>query len=219
MIVMPPVLSARKLAARRSWRTVFQDFDIDIMPGERVLVHGENGCGKTTLLETLLCLHKQSSGEILWNGQHLCKVLDVALLTGRIVFLPQHNNIFSSLSIRENIMLGCRLDAGLLNERLNEALRVVPSLRNVLDLRPEQVSSGQRQLTACFRVLMRRPEILVLDEPTAGLARDLIEPLYKLFENSLADRSFIIFSEQSTSQASAWATRSLPLRPPQDWQR
>jgi ABC-type branched-subunit amino acid transport system ATPase component len=218
MTVMTPVLSARKLTAKRSWRTVFQDFNIDIMPGERVLVHGENGCGKTTLLQTLLCLHERSGGEILWNGQQLCKIIDAALLAGRIVFLPQHNNTFPSLTIRENIMLGCRLDEGTMNERLVNALTAIPNLRNVLDLRPEQVSSGQRQLTACFRVLMRRPEILVLDEPTAGLARSLIEPLYRLFVNSLSDRSFIIFSEQSTSQASAWATRSLLLPPRQDWQ-
>jgi branched-chain amino acid transport system ATP-binding protein len=130
---------------------------------------------------------------------------------GSVFYLRQHSNLFSSLSLLDNILIGskisdaeCQQEVAFLRESLPD---LVPALRR----RPSEASTGQRQMAACAQALMRRPMLLVLDEPSAGLSPRVISSTYSFFERCLSKESAVIFTEQYQDHARKWATRVVEI--------
>lgn len=206
------ILSARGLTARRSWRVVFSEVSLDIFPGDRIFLTGQNGAGKTTLLETLLGLYSESGGELFWKGESGSPHRHQAFNKQEVFYLPQHNNLFKSLTLRQNILIGSHIDTHSAKLILREALGVVPELKSSLDRRPAQASTGQRQIAAFLRLLMiRSPRLVVLDEPTAGISNILLRGLYELANQYIAPDSGMIFTDQHVDVARSLATHELVL--------
>lgn len=202
---------ASHLTAKRSWRRIFEKVDLQLRSGDRIFISGENGSGKSTLLETLLGLHPASEGSISWLGRTGSPAEHHAFFQGTAFYLKQHDNLFASLSLSENIQLASPLDRIQRRRKMEEVLQHLPELASALPRRARAVSMGQRQLAACARLAMFQPCLVVLDEPTAGLAPSAMSRLYQLLQQTVPPDAAVLFTEQHTYTALSWATAGYRL--------
>ena len=159
-------------------------FDIKASVGDKeitVLV-GPNGSGKSTLLKTVMGITRIYSGEILLNGDNIVGLPPHEVTKLGIAYLPQVDNVFASLSVRENlIMAGYIMGKNKAKERTKEVLEDFPVLNQYMDRRAETLSGGERQMLAMGMSMMRMPQIMLFDEPTASLAPKIaVEVLEKI---------------------------------------
>jgi branched-chain amino acid transport system ATP-binding protein len=138
--------------------------------GELVGIIGPNGAGKSTLLKAIFGLVKVREGEVLFNGESIANLQANELVARGIGFVPQNNNVFPSLTIEENLQMGLFQKPKTYNERLEFVTGIFAELGTRLKQRAGSLSGGERQMVAMSRALMMGPEVLLLDEPSAGLS-------------------------------------------------
>lgn len=213
---VPPLLGVKKLNVYRGKRPIVIGFDFDIRRGERIFVRGQNGAGKSTLLEALLGLIPSDAGGRSWLEREGSPLDWGALRKGEVFYLRQHSNLFPSLSLKENILLARRIPIREAEDELRAACVAFPELAEGVGRKPSEVSAGQRQIAACVQAAMRRPMLMVLDEPSAGLATRVIPAIYSIFERSLSSGAGTIFTEQHVEHAMRWSTRLVDIKRDQD---
>jgi len=180
-------LEVRGLTAGYGSQTIVFDVSAEFRAGAVTAIIGPNGAGKSTLLKAIFGLAKIFSGEIRLDGEALSRG-DARLLVKRgIAYVPQSGNVFSSLTVRENLLIGTYVRKGGDIERV---LALFKDLRTAIDRRAGKLSGGQRSMLAVARALMSNPVVLLLDEATAGLspiASDVLwEHLRKLADEGIA---------------------------------
>nr|VFK59936.1 MAG: branched-chain amino acid transport system ATP-binding protein [Candidatus Kentron sp. TC] len=190
-------LQVKNLTVRRGWRVLAEKIDLTVNIGERIYIHGGNGTGKSTLLESLIGLHRDCRGEHYWLGRKGTPVSHGAFMHGSLVYIPQHHGLFPSLTLKENILLKRGVENSMAEQRMAELLDRFPELSAAINRRPGRASAGQRQLAACARVFMHKPKLLVLDEPTAGLAEEAAERLFELMEQWVLARASMLMTDQN----------------------
>lgn len=147
------------------------DVDIEVRKGEILVIVGPNGSGKSTLLKTLFGLTKVYSGAVEFEGLDITRLPPHARARLGIAYLPQTDNVFTELTVAENLrMAGYGMKPEIVEGRVREVLELFPFLKEKLGSKAKALSGGQRQLLAMAMALIRRPKLLMFDEPTAGLA-------------------------------------------------
>jgi branched-chain amino acid transport system ATP-binding protein len=195
------------IAAGYGAAPVISDVSLTVGAGEIVAVVGPNGAGKSTLLKTVLGILHPSRGSISLDGQRIDRLSTTKVARRGIGYVPQVRDVFEPLTVRENLeMGGYTIRRGEIAARLDEVFAVFPELSVMAGRMAGYLSGGERKLLAMGRVLMRRPGLLVLDEPTAGLAPKLAQELLTRHVTGLATGgTAVLLVEQHTRDALAIA--------------
>ncbi|MGO0122771.1 ABC transporter ATP-binding protein [Desulfothermobacter acidiphilus] len=179
---------------------IIEGISVQVDGGQLVAVVGPNGSGKSTLLKGIIGLARQFGGQVYFKDREITHLPPYLLTRLGIGYVPQVNNIYGPLTVRENLLLGAyfRRDRAETAKDLNEVLSVFPELARKQKSRAQTLSGGERQLLAIGRALMGRPRVLLLDEPLAFLAPKtallILEKLREIKERGLA----ILLVEQNT---------------------
>lgn len=176
---------------------------IEVNEGEIVTLIGSNGAGKSTLLKTISNLLPSTSGSIMYCGQDTKLVASKTLPAIGLVQVPEGRKIFSGMSVKENLLMGAylRKDKEGIKEDLQKVYDRFPILKKRLNQDASTLSGGEQQMLAMSRALMARPKLLLLDEPSMGLAPLLVKEIFRLIEEIHAGGTTILLVEQNANQA------------------
>jgi branched-chain amino acid transport system ATP-binding protein len=196
-------LTVRDLTAGYGAAPIINDISLTVAEGEVVTVIGPNGAGKSTLLKCLTGRLKPQAGQVLLDGHDVTAASGNVLTKVGLGYLPQQNDIFPTLTVRENLeMGGYLLRKAQVAERIDQVLQTFPALRPLLKRRGKLLSGGERKLLGIGRCLISSPKLLVLDEPTAGLSPILARTMLEEHLTSLARAGVtILLVEQRAHQA------------------
>jgi branched-chain amino acid transport system ATP-binding protein len=201
---MASALELRHVSAGYGETVVLEDINLALAPGESISVIGRNGVGKTTLLATVMghtTLHK---GTVMLGGQSLNRIPVFRRARNGIGFVPQEREIFPSLSVRENLEVGAR-PGQWTQERVFE---LFPHLKARLSNRGNELSGGEQQMLSIARALLTNPSVLLMDEPTEGLAPVLVEALTGVLLRLRGESALsIVLVEQNSRVALAFSAR------------
>ncbi|MBP8173216.1 MAG: ATP-binding cassette domain-containing protein [Aeromonadaceae bacterium] len=188
------------------------DVSLHINQGEIVTLIGANGAGKTTLLMTLCGDPKPKEGQVIFEGQDLTAWHTSRIMRGDIAIVPEGRRIFSRLTVEENLHMGAFfVEKSEQAALLEEVYTLFPRLRERMHQRAGTMSGGEQQMLAIGRALMSKPRLLLLDEPSLGLAPIIIQQIFEIIEQ-LRQRGMTIFLvEQNANQALKLADRGYVL--------
>ena len=205
---MTPLLSIEKLeAGYEPGLPIVKGASLSVYPGEIVAIIGPNGAGKSTLVKAVAGLVPISAGRVLLGASDITHVA-AHLLCGRgLAFVPQTDNIFVNLTIAENLELAAALQKVSAKTRLPELYALFPDLERQRKLLAGRLSGGQRQMLAIARALIRLPQVLMLDEPSAGLSPRLVAEVFETLRTIRAGGVTVLLVEQNVKAALAIADR------------
>ena len=195
------LLSVEGVTAGYEQMEILHDVSIEVHPGEIVTLIGPNGAGKSTLLKTVFGLLKPRRGSIRLEGQDITGLAPSALVGRGLSYVPQVDNVFPSLTVEENLEMGAVVRRDDFRGRLEDVLGLFPNLVPKRRLKVGGLSGGERQMVAMGRALMLDPCLLLLDEPSAGLAPVLVDSVFEKIEALNRNGLAILLVEQSAREA------------------
>jgi len=191
---------------------VLRGIDLKIRAGEIVAVLGSNGAGKSTLNNTLCGLIPSSGGNVRFDGKDITRARSSDIVAAGLVQVPEGRRVFPDLSVRENLVLGSYRRGRPRREKNHEyVLDLFPRLAGRLSQRAGTLSGGEQQMLAIGRGLMAEPRLLILDEPSLGLAPLLVEEMFALIARLNAGGLAVLLVEQNVAQSLEVANRAYVL--------
>ncbi len=193
---------------------ILKDVDLAIYPGELVCLLGGNASGKSTTLKTLLGMVTPTSGEVVLDGEVVNdKPTSYRVING-VTMVPENRRLFKRLSVKENLELGAYLrnDKDGIAEDLEKIYDLFPRVKERLSQKSGTLSGGEQQMVAIGRALMSRPRVLLMDEPSMGLAPALVQQNFELIQQIHADGMAIFMVEQNANMALSIADRGWVLQ-------
>ena len=172
---LAPLLAVKGLQAWYGESHVLHGADFEVLPGEVVTLLGRNGAGKTTTLKSIMGIVGQRSGSVRFDGRELIGLTSDRIARLGIALCPEERGIFSSLSVEENLLLPPKVRLGGLD--LDRIFELFPNLRERLSSQGTKLSGGEQQMLAIGRILRTGAQLLLLDEPTEGLAPVIIQQI------------------------------------------
>jgi branched-chain amino acid transport system ATP-binding protein len=188
---------------------ILQGVDLSVEPGEIVALLGRNGAGKTTTLKTIMGLTPPSSGAVRFDGRDLAGLRPFEVAALGIGYVPEHRAVFADLSVEENLRIAER-QRGDLAARRDFIMELFPDLARLAELPGTSLSGGQQQMLAVARALVPRNRLLLIDEPTEGLAPVIIEQMMEAIR-SISAETTVLLVEQNFIVASRLAERYVIL--------
>jgi len=195
------ILSVENLDAGYRDLQVLSDIDLHIDTGEYVTIVGPNGAGKSTVMKSIFGLTHHMGGSIVYQGTNIEANNPEENVHQGLAYVPQSNNVFPPLSVQENLEMG-----GYILDRLPEdTLQVVFNRFPILEERQQQeagsMSGGQRQMLAMGRAVMIDPALILLDEPSAGIAPDLVDEMFDNIDRIVESGTAVLMIEQNAKEA------------------
>jgi branched-chain amino acid transport system ATP-binding protein len=207
------MLEARGLRIAYGAAPAISGVSLSIAEGELVCVVGPNGAGKTTLVNAVAGLHRVQAGTLQLDGTDLTRLAPHRFCALGLAVVPEGRRLFTGMSVRENLELGSyrRQARARRGESLERVCALFPVLRERLERPAGQLSGGQQQMLAIARALMARPRLLLLDEPSLGLAPALVLALFGTIREIAASGVSMLLVEQNASMALEVASRAYVL--------
>ncbi len=206
-------LEANNIFAGYGKSEILHGISICIEKGEAITIIGPNGAGKSTLLKAIMGYIPVFKGEIYWKGENITHLEPHEKVSRGFGYVPQLGNVFPSLTVKENLEMGGFIqDKEMIKERMDKAFHLFPILADRLKQKAGTLSGGQRQMLGMARALMTDPELLMLDEPSAGLSPKVSEELFSVIadiHNNID--SAIIMIEQDAYQSLSISDRGYVL--------
>ncbi|MFC5695315.1 ABC transporter ATP-binding protein [Pseudomonas sp. GCM10022186] len=185
---------------------------VDVKKGEIVTLIGANGAGKSTLLMTLCGSPRAAGGSIRYEGEELVGKESYDIMRKSIAVVPEGRRVFARLTVEENLAMGGFFTAkGDFQEQMDKVLHLFPRLKERFEQRAGTMSGGEQQMLAIGRALMSKPKLLLLDEPSLGLAPIIIQQIFDIIEQLRRDGVTIFLVEQNANQALKLADRGYVL--------
>ena len=169
----------------------------DLSPGEIHALIGPNGAGKSTVLKAILGQCSTRSGSVMLNGENITGLKAHELVERGVGYVPQTQNVFQSLTVSENLEMGCFLKPSVFADRFDYVTNLFPKLRDRAAQRAGSLSGGERQMVAMGRALMMEPKLLLLDEPSAGLSPALQDEVFIQCKKINSEGIAILMVEQN----------------------
>jgi branched-chain amino acid transport system ATP-binding protein len=205
---MPSAVELKDVSAGYGETVVLESINLAVAPGESISVIGRNGVGKTTLLATVMGHTTLHRGEIMLDGKSLNRMPIYRRAAAGLGFVPQEREIFSSLTVLENLEVGAR-PGDWTQERVFD---LFPQLKERLGSRGNQLSGGEQQMLSIARALLTNPSVLLMDEPTEGLAPVIVETLTAVLARLRSDSGLsIVLVEQNSRVALEFSERTVVM--------
>lgn len=190
-----------------------RDVTLKVEEGEIAALLGPNGAGKTSLISSVVGLTAIASGRVVFKGRDITRVPTESIVTGGMTLTPEGRRVFGDLTVAENLRLGAasRGDADGVAADLEKYLDLFPILRTRYLSRARLLSGGEQQMLAIARSLMSGPKLLMLDEPSLGLAPRIVDKIFELLDGLRKQGLTMLLVEQNANEALAFADRAFVL--------
>jgi branched-chain amino acid transport system ATP-binding protein len=195
------LLEVRELDAGYGDLQILDGVDLDVADGEYVTVVGPNGAGKSTVMKSVFGLTTYMGGTVRFAGQEIQTDSPDQIIRKGIGYVPQSDNVFPGLTVRENLEMGAYILDSVPEDRVREVYERFPVLEERTNQKAGTMSGGQRQMVAMGRALMLDPDLLLLDEPSAGLAPDLVTDLFDRIDQVNESGTAVLMVEQNAKEA------------------
>ncbi|PQO23116.1 ABC transporter ATP-binding protein [Rhodobacteraceae bacterium WD3A24] len=191
---------------------IIRDISMSVAAGELVTIIGPNGAGKSTLIKAIAGQLRITSGRVTLDGADITNIATYRMAEAGIAYVPQTENIFSTLTVDENLRVGAQpLPKPEARERIAEAYRTFPDLDPFRRQKAGVLSGGQRQMLAVARALLTQPRLIMLDEPSAGLAPKMVDEVFSRLAGLVKTGVAILMVEQNAKAAMQISDRTYVL--------
>lgn len=189
------ILEVKNLNASYGQFKVLFDINLEVKPKERIAIVGRNGAGKTTLLKNIAGLYKPSSGSVVYDGKEIVGKAPYDIAKMGLKYIDQDKAVFQDLTVRENIELSSYATH---DYDLDKVFKYFPKLKSLIDRKGANLSGGERQMLMVGRAILGDPKVLLVDEPTEGLAPNIVNDLANAFLELGENSALVIVSQDLT---------------------
>ena len=209
-----PVLELRNVTTHYGPILMLQNLSVEIFPGEIVCLLGGNASGKTTTLKTILGMIVPTEGSVYLGGEKISGMNTMEIVKMGISMVPENRRLFKRMTVRENLEIGAflRTNGKSLDEDMERVFTLFPRVKERLNQRAGTLSGGEQQMVAVGRALMADPKILLMDEPSMGLAPVLVEQTFEIIQQINEQGTTIFVVEQNANMALSIANRGYVLQ-------
>ena len=207
------MLEVKNLSVHYGMIQAVRNVDFTVNEGEIVSLIGANGAGKSTILKTLSGLIHPSEGEIVYLGENIASTSAKKIVEKGLVQVPEGRHVFPGLTVKENLELGAflRKDKEEIQKDMDSVFERFPILKERKDQDAQTLSGGEQQMLAMGRALMSRPKLLLLDEPSMGLAPIFIREIFKIIQEIQKTGTTVLLIEQNAKMALSISNRAYVL--------